>query len=168
MPHTSTVDRDYDLWVLLNQAQNLMMNARDIELMEYGTTAMQAAVLFITNAVGEDAIPAEISRWLLRKPATISGLLDRMEKAGLVERAKDLPRKNLVRIRLTEKGKQAYKQSLKRESLHKIMSSLSEEEHKQLASILVKLRNRAAKVLRHREEIPFPELSTAPDSKSKR
>jgi len=159
MPHTSPVDRDYDLWVLLNQAQNLMINARDTELMEYGTTAMQAAVLFITNAVGEETIPAEISRWLLRKPATISSLLDRMEKAGLVERARDLPKKNVVRIRLTEKGKQAYKQSLKRESLHKIMSCLSEEEHQQLASILVKLRNRATEVLKYGEEIPFPETS---------
>ncbi len=159
MPHTSPVDQDYDLRVLLNQAQNLMMNARDIELTEYGTTAMQAAVLFITNSIGEEAIPAEISRWLLRKPATISGLLDRMEKSGLIERARDLPRKNLVRVRLTEKGKQAYKQSLKRESLHKIMSCLSEEEHQQLASILLKLRNRATEVLKHREEIPFPKSS---------
>jgi DNA-binding MarR family transcriptional regulator len=165
MPDISTVDRDYDLWVLLNQAQNLMMNARDIELMEYGTTAMQAAVLFITNAVGEETIPAEISRWLLRKPATISGLLDRMEKAGLVERVKDLPRKNLVRIRLTEKGKQAYKQSLKRGSLHKIMSCLSDEERQKLASILVKLRNRATEVLRHKEEIPFPQTTIIPSSK---
>ena len=162
MPHTSPVDQDYDLWVLLNQAQNLMMNARDIELTEYGTTAMQAAVLFITNAVGEETIPAEISRWLLRKPATISGLLDRMEKSGLVERVKDLPKKNLVRIRITEKGKQAYKQSLKRESLHKIMSCLSDEERQNLASMLVKLRNRATEVLRHKEEIPFPETSKTP------
>jgi len=156
MPHTSPVDQDYDLWVLLNQVQSLMMNARDTELMEHGTTAMQAAVLFIINSIGEEAIPAEISRWLLRKPATVSGLLDRMEKAGLIERVKDLPRKNLVRIRLTEKGRQAYKQSLKREAIHKTMSCLSEEERKQLASILVKLRKRVTEVLRHREEIPFP------------
>ena len=156
MPHTSPVDQDYDLWVLLNQVQSLMMNARDTELMEYGTTAMQAAVLFIINSIGEEAIPAEISRWLLRKPATVSGLLDRMEKARLIERVKDLPRKNLVRVRLTEKGRQAYKQSLKREAIHKTMSCLSEEERKQLASILVKLRKRVTEVLRHREEIPFP------------
>jgi DNA-binding MarR family transcriptional regulator len=156
MPHNSLVDQDYDLWVLLNQVQSLMMNARDIELVEYGTTAMQAAVLFIINSIGEEAIPAEISRWLLRKPATVSGLLDRMEKAGLVERVRDLPKKNLVRIRITEKGRQAHKKSLKRESIHKTMSCLSEEERKQLASILLKLRNRVTKVLRHREEIPFP------------
>jgi DNA-binding MarR family transcriptional regulator len=168
MQKIQPADQDYDLWVLLNQAQSLMMNARDRYLIKYGITAMQAAVLFITNAVGEETIPAEISRWLLRKPATASGLLDRMEKAGLVERAKDLPRKNLVKIRLTQKGKQAYKQSLKRESLHKIMSCLSKEERQQLESILVKLRTRAAKVLRHREEIPFPELTTEAGSKPKR
>jgi DNA-binding MarR family transcriptional regulator len=143
-----------------------MINARDTELLQYGTTAMQAEVMFITDSVGEETIPAEISRWLLRKPATISGLLDRMEKVGLVERVKDLPKKNLVRIRITEKGRQAYKESLKRESIHEIMSCLPEGERKQLASILVKLRDRTAKVIGYRAEIPFPGFAKTPGSKS--
>jgi MarR family transcriptional regulator for hemolysin len=156
MPDVQPVDRDYDLWVLLNQVTTLILNAREKELTQYGTTAMQAAVLFITNAVGDEVTPAAISRWLLRKPSTITGILNRMERARLVEKAKDLPRKNLIRIRLTQKGKQAYKQSLKRESLHKIMSCLSEEEREQLASCLEKLRNRATKVQGVKHKIPFP------------
>ena len=168
MTHNSPVDQDYDLWVLLNQVQSLMMNARDTELMEYGTTGMQAGVMFIINAVGEEIIPADISRWLLRKPATISGLLDRMEKAGLIQKARDLPRKNLIRIRLTEKGKQDYKKSLKRKSIHKTMSCLSEEERQQLAPILLKLRNSVTKVLRYREKGPYPEPTAEPGSKPRK
>jgi len=162
VPNIPPVDQDYKLLGLLNQIQTLLINARDMECGEYCTTAMQAAVLFVVNAVGEETTPTEISRWLLRKPATVSGLLDRMEKAGLVERVKDLPKKNMVRIRLTENGKQVYKKSLKRGSLHKTMSCLSEKESQQLTSTLVKLRKRATEVLGHKQKIPFPETSETP------
>ena len=93
MPEVQPVDQDYNLWVLLNQVLTFMLNARDRELMEYGQTTMQAAVLFIVNAIGETATPAAISRWFIRKPPAISGLLDRMEKAGLLVKVKDLPKK---------------------------------------------------------------------------
>jgi DNA-binding MarR family transcriptional regulator len=156
MPESKPVDEDHNLWVLLNQVTTLAVNARDTELIEDGTTAMQAGVLGIINNVGDATTPAEISRWLLRKPATISGLLDRMEKAGLVERVKDMPRKNWVRIKMTKKGQQTYKQSLKRKSIHQIMGGLSAAEREQLNSILLKLRAKAAKVLNYKQKIPFP------------
>ena len=156
MPESKPIDKDHNLWVLLNQVTTLALNARDTEMMEHDATAMQAGVLGIINDVGDATTPAEIARWLLRKPATISGLLDRMEKAGLVERVKDMPRRNWVRVRITKKGQQVYKQSLKRKSVHQIMGCLSEAEHKQLISILLKLRTKAAKVLNYKQKIPFP------------
>ena len=104
-----------------------MYKARTRELFQYGITPAEAAVLVIVQAIGEKATPAEISRWLFREPHSISGLLARMEKQGLVRKVKDLDRKNLVRVVITEKGQQAYQQSTKRESIHRIMSSLSEE-----------------------------------------
>lgn len=133
--------------------------------MEYGTTAMQAAVLFIANALGETTTPSTISRWFLRRPAAISGLLDRMENAGLLVKVKDLPKKNWIRIALTGKGQKAYEQSLKRRSIHQIMGCLSKEENEQLTSILIKLRNKATKVLDYKQKIPFPQMPTAPDPK---
>jgi len=156
MPESQPVDQDFNLWVLLSQVQTLTLNARETELMEDGTTAMQDAVLVIINAIGDATTPAEISRRLVRQPATISGLLDRMEKAGLVERVKDMPRRNWVRVKITKKGQQVYKQSLKRKSIHQIMGCLSEEEHKQLTSTLLKLRTKAAKVLNYKQKITFP------------
>ncbi|MBM3148827.1 MAG: winged helix DNA-binding protein, partial [Chloroflexi bacterium] len=86
--------------------------------------------------------PAQISRWMVRKPHSISGLLSRMEKAGLIRKTKDLHKKNLVRVSLTEKGEAAYKLAMKREMLHKIMSSLSPEQRKQLSSALEILRDK--------------------------
>ena len=46
---------------------------------------------------------------------------------------------------MTEKGKQAYFQSLKRESLHNIMSCLSEAEREQLMPCLLRIRDKGLK-----------------------
>ena len=89
--------------MLLNQATDATLRARQKELDRYGISAAQAAVLFIIQAIGEKATPAEITRWLFREPHSVSGMLSRMEKQGLVRKVKDLDGKNLVRIAMTEK-----------------------------------------------------------------
>ena len=157
MQDLSNVDEDYSLWVLLNQAKDTMFAAREEELRQYGTSPMHAAVLFIMQAIGGDATPAKIAQWLLRSPNTASDLLDRMERAGLVRKARDPDRKNVVRVTITEKGRQAYDDSTKLESIHRIMSCLSKEERQQLRPILYKLRDEALKpaVVRTRR-VPFP------------
>jgi DNA-binding MarR family transcriptional regulator len=156
MTDTRPFDMYYNLWALLEQVTTLTLNARDQELSEYGTTAMQAAVLFIINQVGDETTPAQISRWIFRNQSTVIGLLNRMVKAGLIQTTKDLPKKNLVRVRVTEKGQKIYKQSLKRKPIHQIISALSEEERQQLDSLLKKLRTKALKVARIKYKPPFP------------
>ncbi len=152
----SFLDQDYSLWVLLHQARDVMFKAREKELRQYGISARKAAVLFIIQAIGDEATPAEIARWLLREPHSVSNILSRMEKEGLVSKTNDLPRKNLMRVTLTEKGRQAFHQSLKRESIREIMSSFSEDERQQLESYLEKLRDQALKHLISDVKPPFP------------
>jgi DNA-binding MarR family transcriptional regulator len=145
MKNYSATDQDYNLWILLAQTRDAILKARQKELDQYGISTSQAAVLFVIQAIGDRATPAEISRWLFREPHSVSTLLSRMEKQGLVRKVKDLDRKNLVRVVITEKGREAYYQSTKRESIRGIMSSLSEEERQQLTSSLRKLRDEALK-----------------------
>jgi len=106
---------------------------------------MKAAVLFIVDSIGDEATPAEISRWLLRKSHSVSGLLDRMEKDRLITKTKNLHKKNLVRVTITEKGRKALALSLKRESINNTLSILSKEEQEQLYSSLEKVRDLALK-----------------------
>jgi len=54
---------------------------------------MQAAVLFVVRNMKTAATPAEISRRLFREPHTVSELIKRMEKQGLVRKKKDLEKK---------------------------------------------------------------------------
>lgn len=143
-------DQDYSLWVLLNQVRDVVLKARQKELDQYNISATQAATLLVIEAIGPKATATEISRRLFRKPHSIAGAdgtLSRMEKKGLVMRLKDLDRKNLVRVVLTEKGRQAYYQSTKQESIRQIMSSLSEEQRQRLTSCLETLRDKALGLL---------------------
>ena len=156
MKNLSSRDNVYYLWILLAQARDAILNARRKELHQYNISASRGAVLFAIQAIGEEATPAEIARWLFREPHSISELLSRMERDGLVRRVKDLCRKNLVRIVLTEKGLEVYYKSTKRELVCEIMSSLSEEERQQLKSSLQTLRDKALKELRIEHGIPFP------------
>ena len=139
----SNDDEVYNLWLLLANTRRSIYQAREKELNSYNITQEQAGVLFVISHIGNEATPAEISRQTHRKSSTISGLISRMEKSGLVRKVKDLDKKNMVRIALTKKGEQAYSQSEERESIHYIMSSLSEEEQRQLALYLGKIQDKA-------------------------
>ena len=159
MTQTPNIDKDYRLWVLLQQTSDILFEIRETELREDGLTAMHAAALLVIKTIGDKATPAEIARWMVRKPHSISGLLSRMEKAKLIKRTKDLHRKNLVRVSMTEKGEEAYRLAMKRKVLQKIISSLSAEQHKQLVSCLEVLRNSGLKEMGiEPRKLPFPQI----------
>jgi DNA-binding MarR family transcriptional regulator len=149
-------DRDYDLWVLVRQTRDAIIKAREKELVQSGISSIQAAVLFTLQAIGNEATPAEISRRLVREPHSVSGLLSRMEKQGLIKKVKNLPRKNMVRVTITEKGQAAYHKSAERASMHEVMAILSENERKELWTLLEKLRDKSLKLAGIGYTLPFP------------
>ncbi len=156
MNYSLSNNRDYALWTLLAQARHILYQARQRELKGVGISGTQARALFTIQAIGDRATPAEISRWMGRRPHSTSDLLSRMEKQGLVKKTNDLGRRNLIRVSLTEKGHQAYRQSVKVEPIHRVMSILSPEEHKQLTSLLRRVRDKAIQEFDpdHRRPIP--------------
>ena len=149
-------DKDYALWWLIIHMRRAVYKARAKELFRYGIRPAEAAVLFIVQTIGYRATPAEISRWLIREPHSTSGLLLRMEKKGLLRAVKDLERKNLIRIELTEKGQEVYRQSTKRESIHRVMSSLTGAESRRLRKYLQKMRDKAIEGLWDTSKPPSP------------
>lgn len=70
---------------------------------EHGTTAAQAGVLFLLGAKN-GALIGEVARALRVGPSGLSGLVDRMEAAGLVRRAPDGKDGRAVRLALTDQG----------------------------------------------------------------
>jgi DNA-binding MarR family transcriptional regulator len=76
---------------------------------------------------------------MLREHNTVTALINRMESKELITKRKDPDKKNSWLISLTDKGKVAYENSLKREAISAIFSVLSEEERENIISILQKV-----------------------------
>lgn len=137
-----TEESQYQLWVLLRQVGHLMTELRREDLLAYNLTPAQAAALRTIPKLGDKATPAEIAKWLMRKPHSVSHLLDRMEECGQITKHKDLHYKHLTRIALTEKGKQDFETIQKAEYMHSIMDFIPEDQQEQLKAILTELRRR--------------------------
>jgi DNA-binding MarR family transcriptional regulator len=149
-------DPDFDLWGVLFQTRDVIYKARAKELRQYGITVMDSAVLVFIDYLGDNATPAEVSRWLFREHHTIIGQLRRMEKKGLITETKGILQKNIITLNLTEKGIEAIKQSGIRQSLHNIFSSVTIDERKQFWSVLMKLRKAALKDMGREDTLYYP------------
>lgn len=149
-------DEDYNLWLFIAQVRAAMLRAREKEVSKYGITASQASVLFVVNALGKRATPAELGRWLFQTSQSIAGILNRMERLGLLKRVKDLDKKNQMRIVLTKKGREAFAQSSRRESMHRIMPVLPPETRQQFIKNLTRILDATLKYLGETRERPFP------------
>jgi len=124
-----------------------MYKVRQIELEKLDMLPKQSRILRLIHTLGKEATPTKISLNLFRRRHSISEHLSRMEEKGLVRRIKDLQKKNLVRIELTEKGLKSYKQGERLESIVELMSELSFQELEQMELILKKLRDISLKTL---------------------
>ncbi len=140
-------DQQFELWQAFHQTHILVTKARQKELKDYATTTAQAAALDCIHHSGNRANPNQISKWLLLEAQSVSTLLNRMERAGLITRSQDPDKKNAIRVRMTRKGKDLYSQIVKRKSIHRMLNSLSDIESEQLTQSLKKLQNEACKLL---------------------
>jgi DNA-binding MarR family transcriptional regulator len=145
MKETCTPEQLFELWIWLSQASFAISKSRQKELNKYGLTEVQTIVLLILKSLNHKPTPGEIAYWLFREHNSVSEILNRMEKKGLLIKHKDPSKKNMVRISMTEKGEQAYLLSTKRESILNVFSGLSSNDCKQLLGYIKKLRNRAVK-----------------------
>ena len=81
----------------------------------------------------------ELSRQLFLEPHSVSELVDRMEKKGLVSKRKDPEKKNVVRLAITEKGQGLCRKVMGEDLIHNLLSSLNGKEKDQLWSLLSKI-----------------------------
>jgi DNA-binding MarR family transcriptional regulator len=142
------VIESYKLAHLLRQTSDAIHKAREIELRKYGITPEQAGALVCIRSLGNKATPAEISRWLFREPNSITILLRRMHKLGLITRKADTKRKNLIRIGLTKKGYEAYKHAIEFQGFFPVVDVLPERKRRQLWSLLQTMREKLFETLR--------------------
>jgi len=136
---------DYmQLWALLHLVRDAIAKSHQNQLRETGISIVQAGVLHFVKSAEGPVTPADISRCLFREQNTIFTLIKQMEKKGLLTKTKDMERKNMARIVLTEKGEEAHRQALEnRQAIADIMSCLSPKDCDSLRICLEKLRESA-------------------------
>lgn len=138
---TDSGNEFYDLWVLLARTRDALQCARQQELRQYGLSWEQLATLFAIQSSGNGATIADISRAIFRQPHSVSEMVIRLEKQGLVKKSRSLPRKNQVCVTLTEKGYQAWLKSSREKTTARVLSSLSKAKRERLQAYLTVLLN---------------------------
>ena len=129
------------LWVLIAQTRDAILRARELEYARYGISNERRAVLAIIQNYGGRATPVDIARDLFRELHSVTEMLVRMEKDGLVTRHKGTGRSK-VEVSLTEKGRDVFDQSFHNETDSKIFSALTKKQRERLSLYLWKLRSR--------------------------
>jgi len=92
------------LWRQLYQTYTLLKKCEDEIFEEHGLTTEQYSVLASIANVGEPARITDIAGWLERSTNSISMIVDRMVKAGLVRRARDKRDRRVVYVSRTSKA----------------------------------------------------------------
>jgi DNA-binding MarR family transcriptional regulator len=147
MTVTSGGEYDLRLWAMLFRTAYAIKRARERELQNIGISWIQSSVLHHVKNSVEPLTPADLARLLFRRAHTISELIKRMEVQGLVKRARDLKRKNVIRVQITDKGEKLYLESLRSKVIHEILSSLDKERQDSLFTDLKELFNTSIDLL---------------------
>lgn len=149
---------DLETAMLLGQIELLILHCRETELDHGPITPEGLWFLAIVQMLGKDATPGEVAKWMARKHNSTCGMMDRLEKKGLVEKQpfKKHGSKPQVRIKLTESGRQLYEAKRGTAVLPKIFSCLSEAEKRQFREALFRIRKQAVAEAKVYEEPPFP------------
>jgi DNA-binding MarR family transcriptional regulator len=126
------------LWLLLHRVGDALALCEDSIFRKYGLTTEQSAVLAIVKSIGGSVRPTDLAQWLERSPNSVSMLVDRMVKAGLVKRVRDRHDRRVVNVSLTSKGENAVGPATPAgwELIQKILSPLSYENKQALADML--------------------------------
>jgi MarR family 2-MHQ and catechol resistance regulon transcriptional repressor len=125
------------LWLLLRRVGDALDLCQDSVFSKYGLTTEQFGVLTSIKSRGP-LRPTDLALILERSPNSISMLVDRMVKAGLVRRTRDIKDRRVVTVSLTNKGKNAVEPAIPEgwEFIHKILSPLSDDDQSAFASML--------------------------------
>jgi len=138
-----SIEQMAEFWAYLDYAAFAINKAREKELRQFGLSTVQNKILVILRLCDHEPTIGEISRILLREHASVVNLTRKMEINGLLRKFRDPVKKNIVRLAITEKGKQAYVKIAKRESLIKILSLMSPEEYQQIKLFLNRIYEKA-------------------------
>ena len=122
----------------------------------YGLTGPQLTVVKMLEALGDLSL-SRLSEKIRAQNSTVTGIVDRMEREGLVTRARSAVDRRVVHIKLTPKGARLAREVPVEpmEIVRQVLLGLSEDDTRELLRILTKLA-RGVKALVDHEGGPPP------------
>jgi len=135
---------DKGAWILLRQIHNLVLKCEDQVFREYDLTTEQHAVLMAIKHIAEPVRVTGVARWLDRSTNSVSMIVDRMVKAGLVRRVRDRKDRRAVLLTITSQAEKAYVLASVAGwgLIQEILSPLSDEDKRTLIRLLETLRDK--------------------------
>jgi len=147
--HFESTELALRLWRQVYQTYTLLKKCEDQIFDDHGLTTEQCAVLGAIEYFGGSIKVTDIARWLERSTNSISMIIDRMVKAGLVRRVRSKNDRREVRVTNTSKGQDALKPAnlAGLEVIRKILSPLSYDDGLTLLSLLETIKYEIIKYL---------------------
>ncbi|MEK7705221.1 MAG: MarR family transcriptional regulator [Myxococcota bacterium] len=105
--------------------------------------------IHVVMALAHESLPmGELSRRIGATGPTITGIVDRLESLGLVERQRDASDRRVIHLHLTRKGQtlSAKLESRLDERLRSLLVLLDDEDQRTFTAIVERLAERAARV----------------------
>jgi DNA-binding MarR family transcriptional regulator len=131
-------------WVLLRQVPNLVSRCEDQVFSKHRLTTERHAVLMAIRHIDGPVRPTDVARWLDLRVNSVSMIIDRMVKAGLVKRTRDRKDRRTVFLTATDKAEKSYVLASVAgwELIQEILSPLSDKDKRTLVKLLEMLRDK--------------------------
>jgi DNA-binding MarR family transcriptional regulator len=132
-----------DAYVQLRRTTDAVARYVETELGEWGMTTAQYGVL-LHLMKGEPLSLTDLSGLIFRSNSTLTSLIDRMERDGLVARVAHVNDRRVTTVELTPKGRELLDKirSHHRPFLADMMSCLSPEELTRIGELLEKIEHK--------------------------
>ena len=130
---------------ILRQTWAALNKAAETRLAKAHLTPEKVAVLWACRDYPGTVTPAELSRLVFRENQTVAGLLNRMEKEGLVKRVPKRKGHPFTEVKLTAKGEKACGPGIQvmKGVVKDLVATMPQNKQEQLQKLLLELRDRA-------------------------
>jgi len=154
-PSARTENVVLKLWFITHRTRDALRNCEDNVFAKYGLTAEQYGVLAVMEVLGGSVRVTDLARGLGRSANSVSMIVDRMVKAGLVRRGRDRGDRRTVRVSVTSKGQAAFRPATMAglDLIRELTSPLSYEDKHTFVGLHEMIRDKALRYLNPKGDI---------------
>jgi len=129
-------------WTLLYQMYTAIFKTMERELLPAGVSPPQVFALAAIKLSREPMTPGRLAALLAQETQSLTGLVDRMEAQGWVQRMRDLPDRRAIRLTLTAAGEAKLAELMPRneQAAEQVFAGLNARRLAELTGILEEMR----------------------------